>query len=228
MKRILINPILLLSVFLSIILGYMIGTNIGSNFLDLYMGYLSQQTFRYLILLSVIVIDYFLFVKYNYTSIICRYRSLYHYLFDLTKKSCLYLTVFFLLFNLTIALLNINPFWETFIQTIPYIFSDIIISCLILSLIKLLDVKTHNRALSSGIFLIFFAILDFLLENYNFYLANQVIFDFSIIFCFPGIYQWYFIIDIILIGMTIFLIALFTKLMINQDYLLEDKKNEEN
>ena len=228
MKKLLKNFTLFLCILFPLVLGYFIGNDIRSEFMKLYISKFSVIPYRYAILLFLIFIDYQIFSSLNYTSIIFRHKSMVSYFLKSMIKSLKYISLFFVMLNVPIFIMNIQPFISNFSSILLYIISDILVLLLLISIIRLIDSKVKKRVLSSCLFISIFTILDLILDNYNFYYFDHISFSFSYLFVLPSVYESYLFVFLLIIGLILLLIILSIKFMGKGDYMLNDKNNKEN
>jgi len=228
MKKLLKNLPLILCTLFSLFLGYFIGNDISSDFMQLYIAKFSVIPIRYSILIFLIFIDYQIFASLDYTSIIFRHKSMFSYFMKSMMKSLKYIILFFILLNIPIFLMNITQFISNFPKILLLILNDIIVLILLISIIRFIDSKLKKRILSSCLFMSTFTILDFVLDNYNFYYFNDIKFSFNYLFILPSVYDNYLYIPPLLIGFIMLIIALSIKSMMKGDYILNDKNDEQN
>lgn len=225
------KPAVILCILLALFTCILIQMGINQeNFCSHYIEMLGAIPYRYMITIFIIIIDYSLYAQDNYSNIICRYKSLYLFLIYNTKKSIKYNSIYFILTNIFIILFNLPYSINNLLFIIIFAMSNIIVMSLIISIIRIIDLFIHNRIFAGAIFLSIFALINFLLEHYNYFLNNFTVFDLSAIYILPSLYNFKMLILIflILINVTIFLVVLSTKLMVERDYIINDKRNEKN
>lgn len=228
MKKVFRNFTLFLCILFPLFLGYFIGNDINNEFMELYIGKFCIIPIRYSILIFLIFIDYQIFASLNYTSIVFRNKSIFSHFAKSLVKSLKYITLFFIMLNIPVFLMNSEQFISNLSTILLFILNDIVVLVLLISMIRLIDSKIKKRILSSCLFVSVFTILDFVLDNYNFYYFNDIVFNFNYIFILPSVYQSYLFIFFLLIGLIALMILLSIKFMEKGDYMLNDKNNEEN
>ncbi len=227
-KKIFSNFTLFLCILFPLFLGYIIGNDINNEFMKLYISKFSVIPIRYSILIFLVFIDYQIFASLNYTSIIFRNKSMLSYFINSIVKSLKYIILFFIMLNTPVFIINSKQFISNLSTILLFILNDIVVLVLLISVIRLIDSKIKKRILSSCLFISTFTILDFILDNYNFYYFDNIAFSFNYIFTLPSVYESYIFILLLLIGLIILMIILSIKFMEKGDYMLNEKSDEEN
>jgi hypothetical protein len=142
------------------------------------------------------------------------------------KIESLILIILFLLLHLPILILNINSFGDNIYMILKIIANSVIVSLFLISVIRIADIKIKNRVFTSGIIMVVFAMMDLLLDHFNFYAIDEILFDFSMIFTLPYYYATYYIIVTVLIISIIVLTATSIVLSVKKDYFLEQRYEE--
>lgn len=187
MKYTLKKPIVLWCILLMAILGVTSGYGLGSSndVLAVYQGVLSVITIRYAIIIIILIADYLVFSNLNNHVIISRYKSSNRFILKATVIETVVITLVALIYNIPIILFNMECFSILFVPVIYTTVNMIIISILITSIIRFINLWFNNRALVTATVFALYIGLDFLLENINFLYISNIIFDFQYIFTLP-------------------------------------------
>lgn len=227
MKYILKDPLLVLSFLIVIILGCFIGNDISNDFVVLYVSKLTQIPARYLLIVVILFSNLLVFKHQNCMAISLRKKNFFSAMLSINKYEISVTLLLCAFLNFPIMAQNFNLFFENISIIIKLYINYVIVSLLILSIVKFIDIKINNRSISCAIFLIILAIIDVLLEHSNYFIFDNIYFDMSYIFNLPYLYSHYYIIAVILIFIIILFNLLSTFLRIKQDFMLECI-NEEN
>ena len=221
MKYILKTPLLIICFALVIALGSYIGYGISADFQDLYSSKLTQILVRYLLIIIILSCNSLIFKQQNCLAICMRRKNFLNAILNIIKYELFVLLLIFAAFNLPIILQNGVIFFRNFDFVTKLYINYIIVSVLILSIVKGIDIFVNNRTVSCTLFFVILSIIDVLLEHGNYFFFSNMYFDVSYIFCLPYIYQNYLIIAISLIIIVIFLNLLSIFLRIKKDFMLE-------
>lgn len=222
MKKVLFSKTFLLYIIISVCIGYFIGHDIKHDFLNLYVGKMTLLPFRYMLLTLIILVSNFISTIFLNSTMIVRKKSFFNFFFSILKYESLIFLLIYTGINIPVCILNFHSFFNNLCNIVLITLNSIIISFIISFVIILIDMKFKNRVLSSCIFLVFFALIDFVLEHFNFYIFANNIFDFSYIFILPILYNNYIIIAIAMIIMFCLLISLIINLSYRKDYFLRN------
>lgn len=220
MKYILKTPLFIICLIIMGIIGYFIGLDISKDFATLYIYKLTCIPVRYNLLIIIVFSNYLSFKQLNCVGIILRNKSLFNFFLKSLKVEGLIVFLLFIFLHIPILYLNHEYFFRNVFLIIKIILNGILISLVIISIIKIVDIRWKNRAISSGIVLGMFTIIDIVLEYFNFFVVDDVIFDLSYLFILPYSYEFYFIIAIFLALLIAVLTFTFVFLSLKKDYLL--------
>lgn len=226
MKYILKSPLIIISFIIVMAIGYFVGFDISNDFLNLYISKMANLSTRYILITIIIFSNFLIYKQSTIPSIILRKKYIYKFQIYVIIQEIVTLLLIFIFFNLPIFILNFNEFINNIIIILKVYISDVLISMLIISIMKFIDVGIKNRAKTSGIFLICFAIIDILLDHFNYFEFNEIIFDFSFLFILPYNYSGYIYIFIFLFITIIILTALSIILSARKDYNLGNVHEE--
>lgn len=226
MKNFLRNPIIIWSFVILILFGTLLNDSGQKEFLDIYIGKMSTAPIRYVLLIIVLFIDYIIFENMNHYTIICRYKSMDHFIIKITIREIAINSIVFTLLHLPLLILNFNFCITNIGAILLFIFNAVIVVSLFTAIIRVVNIWVSNRALSSAMVFSTYALIDFVLENIGFVFIKQTMFDFQEIFIIPYIYTQSYLFIAIVIAIVIVLITLTTAILITKnDYIL--KHNED-
>lgn len=228
MKYILKTPLLIVCFIIIFISGCFIGYNVLTNFSDLYISSLMLTPIRYALLFLVVSVNFLIFNLLNGSAITLRKKTLFDSLISMIKFEIIILFFIFAILHLPIIFLNISQSLKNLDLIIKIIINGVIVSWFLFSLIKIIDIKLKNRAVTCGIVLGSLCLIDFLLEHFNWFAFDNTIFDFSYIFILPFMYDNYFFIALILIVTGVLLTSLYVFIGIKKDCFLGNVYDEKN
>ena len=214
---------IIIVIILGVFIGCFIGYDIKTDFLNLYISKFSHIPIRYTIMILTLTLSYSAFINNRSLNILFRHKTFFDYVVKNIFKEILWVSFFFVIINFVIFLFNSTNFFANFSTMLIIIFNDILVTTLIITVIKLLDIKFKNRVYASSMFISVFMLIDFILEHYNFYLFDKVLFDFSYIYILPVCYENYVIIASLIIMITMLMLCIMSNLIFKKDYFLYDK-----
>ena len=223
MRKKIFNNSNIIIIFLGLFIGCFIGYDLKVDFLNLYISKLSHIPIRYTILILTLTLSYSNFINNRSLNILFRYKTFFDYVVKNIFQEILLVSFFFIIINFVIFLFNINNFFINFSTMMIIIFNDILVTILIITIVKLLDIKFKNRIYASSMFISIFMLIDFILEHYNFYLFDKILFDFSYIYILPFCYKNYIIVVCLIIMIIMIMLCLISNLIFKKDYFLYDK-----
>ena len=218
---------LFLIIVLSLTIGCFISLDIKEKFLDIFLGKYNSITVRYLIIFLIIFIDYKIFKSFYDHSLAFRYKSFYKLFTKNILLELFYISMMIISIFIPLIFIHFKNFMINIKYMVLIIINTIIICLIITSLVRIIDVKIKNKIISSCLFIGFYTILEFITENYNFYFANNIIFDFHNTFDYAYVIKYPFLLLIIMFFILMFLNMLFFNSVQKNNYLLGDN-NEEN
>lgn len=228
MKYILKTHLFIMCIIIIIIIGCFLGYNISENFTELYISKLMLIPIRYFLLALVIIINFLVFNQQSGPVIVLRKKTLFNALISIFKIEVSILFVLFFVLHLPVLFLNMSQFINHLGLISKMIINCVIVSLVISSLIKIIDIKLKNRASACGLIFGGLCVMDFLLEHFNWYAVDEAVFDFSYIFVLPYIYNNYFFIALVLIATGLVLTALYVFFGIKKDCFLRSSYDKEN
>lgn len=228
MKYFLKNKVNIFLLILLVIIGFFIGRDINDNFLSLYMAKISNIPSRYSILVIMSFVDYFIFKTTSSNSVIYRFPSFYNYYKKVIIYEIIIVSVGFIAMNIPIMLMNSTYYLKEIKLFLTILISNIVISLFFSSIIKIICLKIKKIGLSTCLFILVFAFLDFLIEHYNFFIANDIVFDFSYVYAIPYYINWYYLLIPVLAVITFFLNMIFLNFIVRSDYFLGEDNSEKN
>lgn len=228
MKYILKTPLFIMCFIIIIIIGCFLGYNISEDFTGLYVSKLMLIPIRYSLFAIVVIINFLVFNQQSRSIIVLRKKTLFDALIDVVKIEVIILFTLFFVLHLPILFLNISQFVNHLNLISKIIINCVVVSLILITLIKIIDLKLKNRAIACGIILGSFCIMDLVLEHFNWFFIDNSIFDFSYIFILPYIYSNYFLIASILIAIAFILTALYVFFGIKKDCFLRSSYDKEN
>ena len=223
MKKILLSNFFLFCIAICVCFGYFIGRDIERDFLNLYVGKMTLLPFRYVFLCLIILISNLIFNLFSNSVIIVRNKTYFNSFMNMIKYEVFYFILIYVLLNIPIFIINSKCFFNNLNSILLIILNSTLISILISSIIKLIDIKFKNRVFSSCLFLITFSIVDLLLDHFNFYIFINNIFDLSYIFVLPILYNNYIIIAILLFLAICMITSLTINFSFKKDYFLRNE-----
>ncbi len=221
MKYILKSPIIISCYIIVIILGFLIGNDISNNFLELYLAKMSSVPARYILLSFAIFIHYIVYNHLNVYGLFLREKNFLNFSFYIIKVEFVILTTLFIMLHIPILIMEYNHFIENIFLIVKIIFNDIIFSLAFISIIRMIDTKLRNRSTSCFSVFIIFAVIDFILEYFN-YVTDNYLFDFSYILILPSLYKNYFIIFLLVLSFIVYSTVKSLDLMMKNDYFLDE------
>lgn len=227
MKYTIKKPIIIWCFILMFIIGIIFGYGIGDNFFESYLGRLSVITFRYGIIVIVLLTDYLVFDNLNRHVILCRYHTIDKFILKSTIIETAMIFLLTLVYNIPIIIFKLNIFQDIIQLICLFTLNTLIIMTFLTSIVRLVNVWINNRIISASAVFAGFVFIDFFLENINFLFINNAALDLTYIFILPYEYGLinYSIIAIILC-VIIVLITYFTMTIIQRkDYFLTNDEN---
>lgn len=227
MKYILKTPLFIMCFIIIIIIGCFLGNNISEDFTGLYVSKLMLIPIKYSLLSIVVIINFLVFNQQSRSVIVLRKKTLFDALIGILKIEVIILFILFLGLHFPILFSNPNKFTNYLNLMIKIVINSVIISIILITLIKIIDLKLKNRAISCSVILSSFCIIDLVLEHFNWFVVDNSIFDFSYIFILPYIYSNYFLIAFILIAIAFILTALYMFFGMKKDCFLRGSYDKE-
>ncbi len=227
MKRISRNKQLYIVFLISALMGAYYGYNIRLDFFNLYVTNLANISIRYFfIILSVIIIS-IVYITYYNSSIIMRFKTRKKYLFSTIVIEFIIALMTIFIFNLIILLLNYPTCFSNITDILISILNFLIIFITISIIIKLIDGFINNHSFSCCFFLLIFAVLDTIMEHFNFFFINKPIIDLNSIYLINYIsdYAWLYFIVIVLIDIIIYYFI--NKIILKKDFVLKRDDSSE-
>lgn len=228
MKYFFKNKINIFILVLLVTIGFFIGRDIDDNFLSLYMAKISNIPSRYSILVIMSFIDYFIFKMTSSNSVIYRFSSFYNYYKKVILYEIIIITVGFIAMNIPILIMNSTYYLKEIKLFLLILISNIVVSLFFSSIIKIICLKTKKIGLSTCLFILIFAFLDFMVEHYNFFIAETVTFDFSYFYALPFYINWYYLLIPVIAVITFLLNMIFLNFIVKSDYFLGEDSSEKN
>lgn len=216
------NRALQISSLCFLLLGYVISYDIDQNYYHVYLGKLSQLPIRYAIIFIILYVDYLVFENINHPSVMIRHKNIFAYFLKSTGIEIMISLFLLLLMQIPILLLLSNKIYNIGIISLLFLVNALLVMGLIISMIRLLTIWIPNRLLATIIFLSGFILFDILLEHYNFFLFDTIIFDCSHMFILPFQYPQYIIIASILLISICFCLYISSIAIQRKDYMLKD------
>ena len=222
MKKVLVSQSLLY-IAISVFIGYFIGFDIENDFFDMYVGKLFLLPVRYILLLLIISVSNFLGNTFLNSTIVVREKNFFNTFLTCLKYEIYVYAVIFVSLNIPVFVMNFEASMNHFLDIAILILNAIVISVICSSVIKVIDLNVRNRMFASCGFLIFFSLIDLVLEHFNFYIFQENIFDLSYIFALPVMYNNYLVIAGILVLFGFSLVCVMAHLVCRKDYFLRNE-----
>lgn len=185
MKYTIKKPIIIWCFILMFIIGIIFGYGIGDNFFESYLGRLSVITFRYGIIVIVLLTDYLVFDNLNRHVILCRYHTIDKFILKSTIIETAMIFLLTLVYNIPIIIFKLNIFQDIILLICLFTINTLIIMTFLTSIVRLVNVWINNRIISASAVFAGFVFIDFFLENINFLFINNVALDLTYIFILP-------------------------------------------
>lgn len=164
-------------ILLSIIVSIFLANNVKNNFLELYIGKLSNLSIRYFLIIISVAMEYIIYKTLSNSCIISRYKSKQMFLRENLKVEIIFSIIIFYIFNLVVMLISL-PISIYYIIDITIININIILIYITISLmIKTINIFVKSCYMSSIIFVFIYVSFDFILEHFNFFFFNSKLFD---------------------------------------------------
>lgn len=212
-----------------ILLGVIEGINMQEG-LDYYVVGLFTDSLFHSLFLSIVVIDYLIYLKYHHDIYLFRSTSFFQYFFKMIKEEMIIIIFSFFLFHFSILFVSGLPFFKTIFFFIPFFFTQIISSFLIISILSLVHYFIKKKVLSSIFTILCFIGFEMIYEHYSFHYLNNS-FDISLkcLFVLPDVYlNIYLFLLIIMLCFSLFLFSILSLKLRKHDFLLEEEEHEKN
>lgn len=218
------SPLYIVIMIVTIILGIYIAYATSGDFLKLYTVMLKLPIIRYVLLLIVVCVHFYVWTSLSGTMFILRKKSLFNFMMYMTKYELLFVLNIFIIFNIPSLILNS----KNFLALVEMIINGIVVSSIIFMIINMINIRIKNMVISIGLFFTVLCTMDFILEHFNWFENNELIFDFSYIFVLPFIYDIYILILILMVVIVTFMTSLTIFISIKKDCFLESVNYEKN
>ncbi len=221
------NKQLYLIMVLTIVVALFLSNSVKNNFIDLYLGNLSNISIRYFLIIISVAIEYFIHKSLNNSSIVSRCNSKQIFLRKNLKFEIILSSFVFFIFNLIVLIISL-PMSTNYLMDICITTINIFIIYVTISLIvKIIDYFINAHHISSAIFIFLYVSLDFILDHFNFFFFNNKLFDLAVI------YKLYYMYENSILYFTIILILDFIMFKIlnekikRKDFLIKNDEEAE-
>lgn len=226
-KYILKKPITICFVVITFLLGFLIGFDINKDFWLYFETKMTISTVRYVLFIIFLYIDCIILKDLNRSMIVFRNHSILSFFRKTILEEIKLIILFAFVFFSPIFLFNLNVLKSDWF-TICLLFLNFgMILYLLISMIRLIDIRINKRFLSSAIGFVIFLTLDFVLEEMIFKsstLTNPIILADIFVLPLKLPLNLYIPLFILFFFTSVMLTFIFIFKLSKKDYLL---KNEE-
>lgn len=225
------NKMVFVCLLIMFLYGYIEGNLLYSGsenykMIESYVITFNLRPLIYGLIIFNIFFDYILFRNCFCPSFIVRYDSLLGFLKQNLKIEVLLSSFLFLFFHIGLFVQHISLFFICFPAIIKLFINYLIITFLLISIVKIIDVKIRNQVVSSVLLTGIIAFLDIGSSIYNVLFRTNLELSIQSIYVLPYEYKNYILIAIVLLGISIFLMSLSSYLMTKKDYLIRSNNEE--
>lgn len=221
MKYILKNKQFHFLMLLTVIVAIFLADSVKTNFLEIYIGNLSNISIRYFLIILSVAIEYITYKTLHNSCIIFRNSSKSDFFQSNIEIEMIIGFIVFITFNLIVLFISLPTSLHYIIDIIISSFNMILIYITVSLIIKIFDICFSVHYMASVAFLFIYTCIDFILEYFNFFIFNNKLFNLETIFIIFYTYKnslFYFLIIIIF---DIIIFKILTVKMSRKDFILK-------